>query len=121
MYISLLLAVNMQSIGSIWIYLGFKLNQEYIVSQLCLNRFDTIPTCKGSCYLEEKIKEEKNNTDTQVNIKLFEIIMVLPVFNLNPLKKNHQPVDKTIFGRTYSNSLPEGFCNSIFRPPLLLS
>lgn len=121
MYISLLLAVTMQSTGSIWIYLGFKLNQEYIASQLCLNRFDTIPVCKGSCYLEEKIKEEKDNPDTQIKIKLIEIAMVLPVFNLNPLKNNYQPIDKTVFGRTHSNSLPDGVCIGIFKPPVFLS
>lgn len=59
MYISLLLAVIMQSTSSIWIYLGFELNRDYIARQLCINRFETIPVCKGSCYLEEKIKEEK--------------------------------------------------------------
>ncbi|TYR31698.1 hypothetical protein FXV77_20870 [Sphingobacterium phlebotomi] len=121
MYISLLLAVIIQSTGSIWIYLGFKINHDYITSQLCINRFETIPVCKGSCYLEEKIKEEKNNSDTQIKIKLLEVVMVLPVFDLNHKKSTQQPVQAIFVTPISSEPLSEGFCFGIFKPPVLLS
>ncbi len=121
MYISLLLAVIMQSTSSIWIYLGFQLNRDYITSQLCINRFDAIPVCKASCYLEEKIKEEKSNTDVQIKIKLLEIAMVLPVFIYKHKKINYQPADDIVFAPISSEPLSDGFCMGIFKPPLFLS
>lgn len=121
MYISLLLAVIMQSTGSIWVYLGFQLNRDYIESQLCINRFDAIPVCKGSCYLEEKIKEENNNTDAQIKIKLLEIAMVFPVFGHKYKKNNYQPAHDIAFAPISSDPLSDGFCIDIFKPPVFLS
>src|SRR5690606_29425720 len=97
MYISLLLAVIMQSTGSIWVYLGFQLNRDYIESQLCINRFDAIPVCKGSCYLEVKIKEENSNTDAHIIIKLLEIAMILPVVEHQDKKINYVPALDIVF------------------------
>ena len=118
MYISLLLAVIMQSTGSVWIYLGFQYNKDYIESQICINRFDVIPLCKGSCYLEEKIKEEQNNTDAQIKIKLLEIAMVLPIFDHKHKKISHQTLDHIVFEPISSEPLSDGVCIGIFKPPI---
>ncbi|MGO1245514.1 MAG: hypothetical protein ACTJHT_08980 [Sphingobacterium sp.] len=121
MYISLLLAVILQSTSSIWIYLGFQLNRDYIAGQLCINRFETIPICKGSCYLEEKIKEETSNDDAQIKVKLLEFVMVLPVFDDNHKRPIQQLVKDIVFRPTSSGPLSNGFCFSIFKPPIFLS
>lgn len=120
MYISLLLAIIMQSTGSIWIYLGFQLNRDYIVSQLCINRFETIPVCKGSCYLEEKIKEEKSNNDAEIKVKLLEVAMVLPVPDDNHKKPIQHPIEDIVFTPASIGPLSNGFCFSIFKPPVFL-
>ncbi|RZF59282.1 hypothetical protein [Sphingobacterium corticibacterium] len=118
MYISLLVAVLIQSTSSMWIFVGFQLNWDYIESQLCINRFDTIPVCKGSCYLEEKIKEDQQHNDAPVKLKLLEVTMILAFFTLN----NTQPIQKDI-GNLLTQSvatapLSDGFCFSIFKPPI---
>ncbi|UQA74149.1 hypothetical protein K2F45_20385 [Sphingobacterium siyangense] len=120
MYISLLLAIIMQSTGSIWIYLGFQLNRDYIVSQLCINRFETIPVCKGSCYLEERIKEEKSNNDAQIKVKLLEVAMVLPIHEDNHKNPIQQPIKDIAFTPVSIGPLSNGFCLSIFKPPVFL-
>ncbi len=120
MYISLLLAVIMQSTSSIWIYLGFELNRDYIARQLCINRFETIPVCKGSCYLEEKIKEEKSNADAQITVKLLEVVMVLPVLDDSHKKPIEHTIEDIVFTPIPIGSLCNGFCFSIFKPPIFL-
>ncbi|GHE47685.1 hypothetical protein [Sphingobacterium griseoflavum] len=101
-----------------WIFLSFQLNRDYIESQLCINRFDTIPVCKGSCYLEEKIKEDQQHNDAPVKLKLLEVTMILSIFtssNTPPVQKDignllTQPVSEA--------TLSDGFCFSIFKPPI---
>jgi len=117
MYISLLVAVLIQSMSSMWIFLSFQLNRDYIESQLCINRFDTIPVCKGSCYLEEKIKEDQQHNDAPVKLKLLEVTMILAVFSLS----NTQPIQRDINlvpQKVSPDPLSDGFCFSIFKPPI---
>ncbi|MBE8721891.1 hypothetical protein [Sphingobacterium pedocola] len=121
MYISLLLAVTMQSTSSIWIYMGFQLNRDYIAGQLCINRFETIPVCNGSCYLEERIKSEKSNEGVQITVKLLEVVMVLPLFDHFHEKPIQQPSEDIVFTPTFSDPLSNGFYFSIFKPPVFLS
>ena len=41
-------------------YLLFKINQNYIAKNLCVNRDVEESTCNGSCYLSDKIEETKD-------------------------------------------------------------
>lgn len=65
-----------QNAGSTWIIGDFYINQDYIVKNVCINRFDTIPICNGKCYLEYKLKandkqEQKYPTVTYKEVQLF--------------------------------------------------
>src|SRR3954467_14879015 len=44
-----------------WIIVSFYANQEYIVKNECINRFDKLPVCYGKCVLIKQLK----NTDRQ--------------------------------------------------------
>jgi len=119
MYISLLLAVFMQSTSGMWILLGFHVNRYYIENQLCNNRFDLIPLCKGYCYLEEKVKEENKNNDVQIKVKLLEVAMVLPEIFATRNHTNLQPTDRLFFSDYVDTTLAEGFSFAILKPPIL--
>jgi len=61
----LLFVFAIQSTKSLWIISSFQINREYIASNLCINRFDKIPTCKGQCFLNNELgKEQKENKKT---------------------------------------------------------
>lgn len=77
-YITLfiLMLLAFQNAGSTWIIGDFYINQDYIVKNVCINRFDTIPICNGKCYLEYKLKandkqEQKYPTVTYKEVQLF--------------------------------------------------
>lgn len=71
-----LFVIMFQSMSTLCIYTAFYLNQDYISENICINRFDKIPVCKGQCYLSEKLtenqKQEKKFPDLkQKEIQLF--------------------------------------------------
>lgn len=39
------------------VYTAFKVQQEYIVKNKCLQKDDIVNTCKGSCVLSDQLKE----------------------------------------------------------------
>ena len=39
---------------------SFYIQQDYIAQNLCINRFDAIPVCKGQCYLKKQLKTNEN-------------------------------------------------------------
>ena len=40
-------------------YLAFKINQEYIVETLCVEKEKEVNTCQGGCYLSKEMDETK--------------------------------------------------------------
>ena len=48
------------------IYLSFKLNQNYIAKNLCVEKDIENSTCKGCCQLKEKLDENRAQEEKQV-------------------------------------------------------
>ena len=55
----LLILFVIQSTSNLWIISSFYINRDYIAKELCINRFDKMPVCKGICYLEKKISDNE--------------------------------------------------------------
>jgi len=53
----LLFALFTANLSAIFVYTGFKLNQQYITSTLCENRDKPWMHCNGQCYLMKKYKQ----------------------------------------------------------------
>lgn len=74
----LLIIFTLQSTKGLWIVTSFHINRNYIAENLCINRFDKIPTCKGQCFLNQQLdqdqKENKNNLTTAEK----EVIFIAP-------------------------------------------
>jgi hypothetical protein len=45
-----------QNTSSVWIITTFYINQDYIAKNICINRFDAVPVCKGQCFLDKELK-----------------------------------------------------------------
>jgi len=78
----LLFIFALQSTKSLWIITSFQINRDYIASNLCINRFDKIPTCKGQCFLNNELsKEQKDNKKNLTTIEK-DTIFIAPQFAL---------------------------------------
>ncbi|MGF6847498.1 hypothetical protein QFZ51_002733 [Chitinophaga sp. W3I9] len=111
----LLCIVLLQSTGNCWIVAAFYLNRNYIASELCINRFDLIPVCKGACFLDRKIKENDKPENT-VNTRLKEITLFCQQYDSAPAK----PVstESLITFRGYKSPYsPQSLIRQVFRPP----
>lgn len=107
----------LQSTHQIWTIIGFKLNQTYIEKNLCQNRFDKIPLCKGSCVLEKKLSDNEQKQDQLPNIKLKEITL----FHINCFAYSTEDMRSTIVSdrkyRTEASAIISCPRPSLFRPP----
>lgn len=106
-----------QSTSNFWIMFSFYLNRDYIAQELCINRFDKIPVCKGSCYLGEKLsenekKEQKNTSTKNKEVQLYTQVKNDIDFGIKPSIGHHKAV---IFSR--NDLIPSTFVHSIFHPP----
>ena len=62
----LLFIFTIQVTKSFWIISSFYLNRDFIAENICINRFDKIPTCKGLCYLDSQLSKEQKETQKSV-------------------------------------------------------
>jgi hypothetical protein len=62
-----------QHISSIWTICAFYANQDYIARNICINRFDAVPICKGQCYLEKELKSDEKQQDKVPSVTYKEV------------------------------------------------
>ena len=62
-----------QSTCNFWIIISFYANRDYIAENICINRFDQIPVCKGQCFLDEKLQESEKQEQKLPNLKVKEV------------------------------------------------
>jgi hypothetical protein len=63
--IVLIFSVTLANFTKLFIYAGFELNHEYIVTELCENRDDPTIGCEGQCYLSKKLKQAEEKEKNQ--------------------------------------------------------
>lgn len=63
--IVLIFSVTLANFTKLFIYAGFELNHEYIVTELCENRDMPEMNCDGQCYLSKKIKQAEEKEKSQ--------------------------------------------------------
>jgi hypothetical protein len=103
------------------VYLDFEMRKDYIIQNLCENRFKPQMNCNGKCYLAKKlhkIAEDNATKETQKQSQsmkkiIEEVFDTTPLFsvdlgfkNLSP-KSNYPPFIAHV----------QGFTLSLFHPP----
>jgi hypothetical protein len=68
-----------QTSKSLWIVTSFQINRDYIASNLCINRFDTIPLCKGQCFLNSALEKEQKSNQKSVLTLEKEVFFLAPL------------------------------------------
>ena len=95
---------------------SFYVQRDYISKNLCINRFDAIPVCKGQCYLTKQLKENEKKEQNLPNLKQKEI----QLFFHNDISFE---IHKTIFEESQNisfyknNFLSSEYLFSVFHPP----
>jgi hypothetical protein len=95
-----------QSTSNLFILGSFIINRDYISENLCINRFDKMPTCKGQCYLGNKLKENEKKEQK------------LPDFKTKEVQLFHQSFTTPSVPLPYClNAYSNNYLTSIFHPP----
>lgn len=95
---------------------SFYIQRDYIAQNLCVNRFDAIPVCKGQCYLDKQLKENEKKEQNFPDLKQKEIqLFVQDQFNFKieqsiNLEKLSPPIHK-------DNFFSSEFLFAVFHPP----
>jgi len=113
----LIFSVVSVNYSRLFVYAGFKLNQNYIATRLCENRDKPQLHCNGRCYLMKKIRqaeEKQNNAEREAQKNLLQEAWC----------KTHSPVKfytklLQVIINPYQQAAPQKGYNTIFRPPQL--
>lgn len=95
--IFLLFIFTIQTTKSLWIITSFQINREYIASNLCINRFDKIPTCKGQCFLTKELNKEQNENKRNITMIEKDSIFIAPHFVVIQTPKYSKSILKNKF------------------------
>lgn len=114
----LLLLFVFQCTSNFWIISSFYINREFIAKELCVNRFDAIPVCKGKCFLDKKLADHQKDEQRFPNLKEKETQFYYVV--------ESDPTNHLVPGANYETTLvvikkedrlTSAFLYSIFHPP----
>ena len=107
----------LQNIQGVIVLINFYSNQSYIAQNICENRFEKIPICKGQCYLKKEIKKTEKNQHQTSNQKLKEIqFYILNTTQIVINLTKDLPVKNNVI--KYRNKvINHQFDFSIFHPP----
>lgn len=116
----LLAGFVIQSCSQLLVMTSFYLNRDYIAENLCINRFEAIPLCKGQCYLEKELKENEQKQEQhfpdlkQKEIQLFQPILFAFEFTETVFlqEENYLSADPYF--------IPSEYPFSVFHPPRIV-
>jgi hypothetical protein len=111
----LFFAVLMQPMGQLSIFISFKLNQAYIIKNLCVNRDNPQSSCEGSCLLSKRLKQQEGSGKTiPINVNLNEFNFYVDKISVFEFIK--MDTTKHRFGCFFQKSIST-FQADIFHPP----
>ncbi len=111
----LLFSLLFANFSSVFVYLGFEANQNYIAKALCENSDKPQLHCEGKCYLMKKLKQaqEKEQKQERQSQKLQVQDAVLGTA-LTFKRYAFAEIDIHV---SLSTGMPQSIKNSIFHPP----
>jgi len=115
----LIFAVFAANFSSVFVYVGFKLNQQYIAANLCVNRFKPSLHCNGKCYFMRKIKQAEDNDKKQATkdgSSRLEMSFIQQPFSITfsePVIVDELSAGFPAFDYQYTSR----YLSSIFKPP----
>ncbi|MBO9732095.1 MAG: hypothetical protein J7623_25870 [Chitinophaga sp.] len=111
----LLGVILIQSTGNCWIIAAFYLNRNNIAKALCVNRFEQLPVCRGTCYLQKKLIENEHQQDRLPELKHKEILLFFESVSIPDI--GFLPENKGSCGVYISPYAPDSHLRKVFKPP----
>ncbi len=115
----LILSILSFQFTDLLIYLSFKINQDYIAKNLCVEKDIEGSTCKGCCQLKKKLEkstEQKEQVPPTQNSK-----QNINFFSCNYMINGYFPVRVKVVSLFLCGVKHHKFLSSVFRPPKNLS
>ncbi|PXY42431.1 hypothetical protein DMB65_02490 [Flavobacterium cheongpyeongense] len=105
------------SLGSVFVYISFKLDQQEIVKTICVQRKMVFNTCNGRCELQKSLKKyDDNEKKMQDNLKeKTELVYILHT-SMNTFRLIEPIEIKPDFPSIFDNK-PVAVSSETFRPP----
>ncbi len=115
----IILSVRMMAIPLL--YLDYNLRKDYIVQNLCKNRFRPALHCDGKCYLAKKIAATEQKETTEKGADLAKILFEIPCVVTTPSSFSF---DTPLFFQKirspfYFNLYQTLFISSLLKPPTM--
>ena len=105
------------SLQNTFILASFKINQDYIAKNLCVNQDKPELNCAGSCHLKENL-EKANPIEDNQSTPVFEETENLVLFNSNCCERSNIYVNsKNSIFSTDEFIKYDKFIKSCFHPP----
>lgn len=102
------------------VYTHFKLDQNFIVSVLCINKDKPSLQCDGKCYLKQKLKENHTEEEQELPISLEERRSI-HLFIAYPDNLFLSPLEEKVAIAYQRTFLIQLLIEDHFRPPELLA
>ena len=111
----LIAAILSYQFSTLIIYVSFKINQDYIAKNLCVEKDIEGSTCKGCCQLKKKMYEQE---EQQKNIPALSTSKIeIFFFNENPEYLSFLTEASEHSDFYFQNKYKYLSDNSVFRPP----
>ena len=118
--ILLTLFIFIQPLSKVWIFVSFKINQDYIAKNLCENRAKPILKCNGKCQLMKKLKQADKDEEKQTPQTIKEKLELLYCHNQANFKVSQkfdfEVKNQSFFGYKFQDY--SSYQSTIFRPPI---
>ena len=114
--IVLIIAFAFQCLSSFTVLVDFYSNREYIAENICVNRFEAIPICKGQCYLDKQLKKtEKNEKKTSTQKEKEVQNLPLTPIDFSVIEKEFSTENKVV--AQHQTDIQFSLIESVFHPP----
>lgn len=106
----------MQNFSKVYIFVQFKINQNYIAKNVCVKKDVPNNCCKGSCHLQKQLdKDEKKQSSSGNNYKEKNELELFSQKHLTTSLLFNVTVNE--INTSYLFTVPKGQFNPVFHPP----
>jgi hypothetical protein len=116
--ISLAILLLLLSVRDLLTFAAFKIHQDTIAAELCINRYEVVPMCFGQCFLDQQIEINKDLADHSGKAALPDI-SAKPVFfqSFHPLLYIEREVVTTPASFHYQDLRSQMIVRKLLEPP----
>lgn len=112
----IIFSLFVQSFQSVGIIINFKLNQDYIIKILCINKDNPETGCNGKCHLKNQLKKQASEPDKPATTSQFKEIQLYAQAN-KKVEKKLQPIFHPKTKVVCNKKIAIGYQQEIFHPP----